>query len=84
MAILYRRLKRIITKNGEKEEKYIAKCVLQSTVSFQDVAEYISHNSTMTEGEVYLALQQLEDCLEAFILNGTKVKLDVWEHLLHR
>lgn len=75
MAILYRRLKRIITKNGEKEEKYIAKCVLQSTVSFQDVAEYISHNSTMTEGEVYLALQQLEDCLEAFILNGTKVKL---------
>lgn len=73
MAILYRRYKMKVNRNGSVREEYVAKNVLQSTVDLDDIADYIAHNTTMTQGEVFLALQQLEDCLETFILNGSKV-----------
>lgn len=75
MAIEYVKIKKNIVVGATPGMKYMAKIFRGKAVDLDDIAEKIASNSTMSEGDIYGVLKELEKVLPWYLTEGHPVKL---------
>lgn len=73
----YTKYKRKVNKNGETQEKYMAKLVLESPVTLEAMAKKIEKQTAATEADVLLVLKALEKNISESLTQGHSVKLGI-------
>lgn len=75
MSIRYRKVQnKIDNSNGFK--KWYGKAVILSTISTKDLAEELSHSTTVTRADILAVLAELTVAMRNHLLNSHKVEID--------
>lgn len=73
MAIKFFRFKRKINNNGVVVEKYMAQMQVETVIGFEEIAEKIEKDSSLTKGDLINSFYQMTSVAEDFLLNGHEV-----------
>lgn len=75
MSIRYRKVQNKI-ENSNGFQKWYGKAVILSTVSTKDLAEELSHSTTVTRADILAVLAELTVAMHNHLLNSHKVVID--------
>lgn len=75
MSIRYRKVQNKI-ENSNGYQKWYGKAVILSTVSTKDLAEELSHSTTVTRADIMAVLAELTVAMHNHLLNSHKVVID--------
>lgn len=75
MSVRYRKFQNLIV-SSKSFKKWFARTVVLGNVSTDDLAEEISHSTTVTRADIRAVLDELSLALKRHLLNSQSVKLD--------
>lgn len=75
MSIIYRKRQNKIA-NSTAFNKWYGKAVILDTISTKDLAQEISHSTTVTYADVVAVLIEMQTALKSHLQNSQKVQLD--------
>ncbi len=82
MAIVYTKIQRINPQNPEADKKWFITPKRLALKTVKEVAECVSKNTTLSRGEVALVIDELQDTIKNYLLDGYTVQMGDWGSFL--
>lgn len=73
----YYKFKRKVSSKGEVKERVMAKLMLETPVTLDEIATAIQQQTAASEGDVLLVLNAIEQNVERYLVQGRAVKLGI-------